>query len=74
MTSASELRFELRRLGPVARAELARLARDDPAGFYRALAQRPDLAGLTHRLAQADSPEIARLRVLRGIRDVTDEA
>ena len=43
---------------------------EDSTAFYRALARRPELAAITQQLAHATSDEVARLRVLRAIRDL----
>ena len=43
---------------------------EDSTAFYRALARRPELATITQQLAHATSHEVARLRVLRAIRDL----
>ena len=64
------LRILLRSFERAERADLERLARDDSAGFFRALAQRPDFAGLRQLFAETDEPDGAQLRVLRGLRDV----
>lgn len=63
-----KLRDELATFGPVALADLERLA-GDPAALYRALASRPDLAGVVRHLADSLTPEVMRLRLLRAIRD-----
>lgn len=39
------------------------------AALYRALASRPDLAGVVRHLADSLTPEVMRLRLLRAIRD-----
>jgi hypothetical protein len=59
----------LNTIGPGTVKDLQQLAKDDPSRFFRALAKRPDLAGLTTSLANSDSPELARLRLLRAISD-----
>ena len=67
----AELRAALSTMGPDALADLQRMAlADDSTAFYRALARRPELATITQRLAHATSDEVARLRVLRAIRDL----
>ena len=67
----AELRAVLSTMGPEALADLQRMALgDDSSAFYRALARRPDLAAITQQLARSTSDEVARLRVLRAIRDI----
>jgi hypothetical protein len=65
----ADLRAVLSTMGPATLADLKRMAfDDDPTAFYGALARRPDLAALTHQLADSGSDAVARLR--RAIRDV----
>jgi hypothetical protein len=59
----------LNTMGPGIVKDLHQMTEDDPARLLRALAKRPDLAGLTTALADSDSPEGAKLRLLRAIRD-----
>jgi hypothetical protein len=67
----AELRAALSTMSTDALAELQRMATaDDSTAFYRALARRPDLAAMTQRMAGATSDDVARLRVLRAIRDL----
>jgi len=69
----ADLRAALSTMGPEALADLQRIALgDDSTAFYRALARRPDLAAITQQLAGSTSDEVARLRVLRAIRDIAD--
>jgi hypothetical protein len=67
-----ELRDELLTFGAVALADLERLAQaDDRSDLHRALVSRPDLSRLGRRLADSQTVEVMRLRLLRAIRDVT---
>jgi inosine/xanthosine triphosphate pyrophosphatase family protein len=67
----AELRAALSMLDPDALAALQRMAlADDSTAFYRALARQPDVAAMTQRIAGATSDDVARLRVLRAIRDL----
>jgi hypothetical protein len=69
----ANLRAALSTMDPEALADLQRIALgDDSTAFYRALARRPDLAAITQQLAGSTSDEVARLRVLRAIRDIAD--
>jgi hypothetical protein len=64
------LRFELSLLPEPTRAELWDAGQDRPGDFYRALALRDDLAAVTHLLSVSDEPQLARLQVLRALRDI----
>ena len=67
----TDLRAVLATIGPGTLADPRRMALDDdPSASYRALARRPDLAALTHQLADSGSDAVARLRLLRAIRDI----
>lgn len=63
---------DLRTLGGPAVRELQRLLTADPEvlnNALRALVARPDLSNLAQLLALASTDEVARLRLLRAIRD-----
>lgn len=70
-TEDADLRAALSKMDPEGLSDLKRLAiAEDSTAFYRALARWPDVAALTQQLARSQSDEVARLRVLRAIRDL----